>query len=125
MKIQRTIVVFDAPDLDVESSFWAGLLGGTVDKDDEDGWHSLMVDGEWRMGFQLAPNHVRPDWPDGEQQQMHMDIYIDSVDGLEAAHAEVMALGATLLKETERRDRDGFQVYASPAGHPFCICWMG
>jgi hypothetical protein len=27
MKIRRQIVVFDAPDLAAESSFWAGLLG--------------------------------------------------------------------------------------------------
>ncbi len=46
MKISRTIVVFDAADMDAESSFWAGLLGGTVAADDD--WHSVLVGGEWR-----------------------------------------------------------------------------
>ena len=44
MKIKRQIVVFDAADLAAESSFWAALLGGTVDADDD--WHSVLVDGE-------------------------------------------------------------------------------
>ena len=56
MKIRRQIVVFDAADLAAESGFWAGLLGGTVEADDD--WHSVVVDGEWRLGVQLAPNHV-------------------------------------------------------------------
>ncbi len=63
MKITRQIVVFDAPDLAAESTFWAGLLGGTVDAEDD--WHSVSVDGEWRLGFQLAPNHVPPIGPMG------------------------------------------------------------
>ena len=67
MKIRRQIVVFDAADLAAESGFWAGLLGGTVEADDD--WHSVVVDGEWRLGVQLAPNHVPPDWPDGTPQQ--------------------------------------------------------
>jgi hypothetical protein len=54
MKVRRQIVVFDAADLAAESSFWAGLLGGTVEADDD--WHSVFVDGEWRFGVQLAPN---------------------------------------------------------------------
>ena len=44
MKITRQIIVFDAADLAAESTFWAGLLGGTVEVDDE--WHSVVVDGE-------------------------------------------------------------------------------
>jgi Glyoxalase-like domain len=58
MKIKRQIIVFDAADLAAESSFWASLLGGTVEADDD--WHSVLVDGEWRVGVQLAPNHVPP-----------------------------------------------------------------
>ncbi len=46
MKIKRQVIVFDAPDLFAESTFWAALLGGTVVADDD--WHSILVDGEWR-----------------------------------------------------------------------------
>lgn len=119
MKIRRQIIVFDASDLDAESSFWAGLLGGTVHADDD--WHSVVVEGEWRLGIQLAPDHVPPDWPDGPPQQMHLDLWVEDLD---AAHEEAISRGARLLKLADDRDADeGFQVYADPAGHPFCLCW--
>jgi catechol 2,3-dioxygenase-like lactoylglutathione lyase family enzyme len=122
MKFVHQIVVFDAADLAEESTFWAGVLGGTVDEDDD--WHMISVDGEPRVGIQLAPDHVRPDWPDGEPQQMHLDLWVDP-SGLQAAHDEVMALGARLLKPAEDLEAvEGFQVYADPAGHPFCLCWI-
>ncbi len=121
MKITRTIIVFDAPDLQVESAFWAGLLGGSVDDSDDD-WHNVIVDGEWKLGFQLAPNHVAPDWPDGmPPQQMHLDLYVDD---FAEAHARAISLGARVLKAARDPEAaEGYQVYADPAGHPFCLCW--
>lgn len=50
--------MFDAADLTAESSFWAGLLGGTVDAEDD--WHMVLVEGEPRVDVQLAPDHVSP-----------------------------------------------------------------
>jgi uncharacterized glyoxalase superfamily protein PhnB len=36
-----------------------------------------------------------------------------------------MSLGATVLKPAQDADWvDNFQVYADPAGHPFCLCWV-
>ncbi len=119
MKIARQIIVFDAADLAAESSFWAALLGGTVDADDD--WHTVHVDGTARVAIQLAPNHVQPEWPDGTPQQLHLDLYVDDV---RAAHDEAVALGARLLKPADEIDAaHGYQVYADPAGHPFCLCW--
>jgi predicted enzyme related to lactoylglutathione lyase len=118
MQIQRTTVVLDAADISRESAFWADLLGGTVEADDD--WHSIQVDGESRMAIQLAPDHVPPDWPAGLPQQIHLDLHVDDI---KASHDEVMALGATLLKTSDLSDPEGFQVYADPAGHPFCLCW--
>jgi len=111
-------VTFDAADLAAESSFWAGVLGGTVAAEDD--WHMVMVDGNPRVGVQLAPTHVRPEWPHGMPQQIHLDLWVDDP---KAAHDEVMTLGATLLKPA-KDSADDFQVYADPAGHPFCICWV-
>lgn len=120
MRTTRQIVVFDAADLTAESTFWANLLGGTVEADDD--WHTIRVDGQARMGVQLAPDHVPPEWPEGTPQQIHLDLYVDD---LEAAHDEVMSLGAKLLKAADDVNADqGFQVYADPAGHPFCLCWV-
>ena len=121
MDIRYQVVVLDAADLPSVSRFWAGVLGGSVDAEDD--WH-MVQDGEGtpRIGVQLAPNHVRPDWPDGaQQQQVHLDLWVTD---LEAAHDEVIGLGATLLQEDpDLTAEEGFQVYADPAGHPFCLCW--
>jgi catechol 2,3-dioxygenase-like lactoylglutathione lyase family enzyme len=121
VKINHQVVVFDAADLDAESRFWAGVLGGTVDAEDD--WHMVMVDGAPRIGVQLAPAHVPPDWPDGEPpQQIHLDLWIDDI---EDARTTVTSLGARMLKAAEGGDSpDDFEVYADPAGHPFCLCWV-
>ncbi|HYN93534.1 MAG TPA: VOC family protein [Pilimelia sp.] len=120
MKINHQVVVFDTAELSAESSFWAGVLGGTVDVDGD--WHMVLVDGDPRVGVQLAPDHTPPEWPGGNPQQVHLDLWVDDID---AAHAEVMALGARLLKPAaDSNSADNFQVYADPAGHPFCLCWV-
>ena len=64
------------------------------DRSIENDWPTVYVDGAPRLGFQHAPNHVAPDWPDGEQQ-LHLDLYVDDIA---VGHAEVMALGARLLR---------------------------
>jgi hypothetical protein len=118
LRITRQVVVFDAAELAAESTFWAGVLDGTVDAEDD--WHRVMVDGESRVAVQLAPNHVPPDWPDGKpEQQIHLDLWVED---FAAAHDRVMSLGARVLKPPV--GDDNFQVYADPAGHPFCLCWV-
>ena len=122
MKILRRVIVFDAADIQAESAFWAGLLSGTVHRDDD--WHSIVVEGEWIMGVQLAPNHVAPQWPDGpQQQQIHVDLHVDD---LAAARSLAISLGGRELQAAKRPadNPDGtemFAVYASPAGHTFCF----
>jgi predicted enzyme related to lactoylglutathione lyase len=122
MEIIRRVIVFDAKDIEAESSFWAGLLGGTVHRDDD--WHSIVVDGEWIMGIQHAPNHVPPQWPTGgQQQQAHLDLHVDDIDD---AGRHAVSLGGRLLQKA-RKPADNpdanemFAVYASPAGHPLCF----
>jgi len=121
MQISHQVVVFDAADLAAESSFWAGVLDGSVEAEED--WHMVSVAGEPRVGVQLAPNHIPPDWPDGSpEQQIHIDLWIED---FEAGHDRVMSLGATVLKPADdAASGDNFQVYADPAGHPFCLCWI-
>lgn len=120
MRIKHQVVVFDAADLAAESRFWSGLLGGTVDAEED--WHMVFVDGKPRIGVQLAPDHVPPEWPDGNPQQIHLDLWVDDID---TAHEEVMSWGAKLLQAAAATEEpDNFQVYADPAGHPFCLCWV-
>ena len=119
MKIIQQVVAFDAADMTAESTFWSRLMGGKVEAEDD--WHTIYVDGEPRIAVQLAPNHVAPEWPNGTPQQVHLDLWVDDI---KTSHEEVMSFGATLLEATPDIDsREGFQVYADPAGHPFCLCW--
>lgn len=121
MRIKHQVVSFDAADLPAESRFWAGVLGGVVEEDGD--WHMITVDKAPRVGVQLAPDHVPPQWPDGPvKQQVHLDLWVED---LAEAHERVIALGATVLKAAEgNTSGDDFQVYADPAGHPFCLCWL-
>jgi hypothetical protein len=115
----RTVVVFDAADLHAESGFWAGMLDGHVVEDDA--FHSVIdAAGEWRIGVQLAPEHVPPDWPDGAPQQVHLDLHVEDPA---RAHEQATALGARLLRDDDPGSAAGHRVYADPAGHPFCIGW--
>ena len=122
MRILRRVVVFDARDIDAESTFWAGLLGGEVHRDEH--WHSIVVGAEWVMGVQHATDHVAPEWPHGsQQQQVHLDLHVDD---LAAAEKLALQLGGRRLqaptKPADNPDGDEmFAVYASPAGHPFCF----
>jgi hypothetical protein len=52
VKINHQVVVFNAADLNAESTFWARLLGGTVDAEDD--WHMVLLKGKPRVGVQLA-----------------------------------------------------------------------
>jgi Glyoxalase-like domain len=92
MKITRQITVFDTADLAAESTFRAAVLGGAAETADDD-WHTVYVDGQPRLAFQLALDHVPPQWPDGTPQQIHLDLYVDDV---KTAHDEVLSLGAYL-----------------------------
>lgn len=96
------VKTFDAADLAAESAFWAGLLGGEVYADDD--FYSVIIDGKWRFGVQLAPNHVLPEWPDGvQQQQVHLDLHVEDIG---AAHEHAISLGARLLRAADNLDTE-------------------
>jgi len=120
MKIVRRVVVFDASDIEAESAFWAGMLGGVVLRDSS--FHCVFdSEDQWVIGVQLAPNHQPPDWPDGSPQQVHLDLHVED---FAEAHTHAIALGARVLRVADDVSAvTGHQVYADPQGHPFCIGW--
>lgn len=121
MEFIRQVVVFDAADVEAESAFWAGMFDGQV-VDDDPHFHCVVdASGRWRIGVQRAPDHVPPEWPDGSPQQLHLDLHVNDP---RPAHDRAVELGARLLRPADDLDApDGHQVYADPAGHPFCIGW--
>ena len=109
-------VVLDCPDPRALAEFYAAILGGRVDAGDPE-WVEVHGDFGPHLSFQLAPDHVPPQWPDPDRpQQFHLDFYVPAY---EPAERQVLALGAKLL-ETDHDDRN-WRVYADPAGHPFCL----
>ena len=108
-------LIIDCPDPRGLAQFYSGLLGQPVTFAEED---FVVVSRDRQtsgLAFQLAPDLVRPTWPDpAVPQQMHLDVMVDDLDEAEAA---VLALGARRLSEPDA----GSRVFADPAGHPFCL----
>ncbi|MBT2385060.1 VOC family protein [Streptomyces sp. ISL-11] len=121
-KLQCTVI--DCPDPAALAAFYAAVLGWRVDADDSDPdwvWLTGPAGGP-RLAFQRAEDHRPPRWPDPDHpQQFHLDFDVERAD-LERAHREVLALGATFLRDSGG-GTCGFQVFADPAGHPFCLCY--
>jgi catechol 2,3-dioxygenase-like lactoylglutathione lyase family enzyme len=104
-------VIIDCPDPDALASFWSRLLGEPITYSDED---FVVVSANTHtsgLAFQRSPDQRPATWPDpAVPQQIHLDVMVDD---LAEAHAAVLALGAAKL--------DGDDVFADPAGHPFCL----
>jgi catechol 2,3-dioxygenase-like lactoylglutathione lyase family enzyme len=108
-------VVIDCPDPAALAAFYSELLGLPVTYASEDFVVVAASDRTSGLGFQLAPGHRAPTWPDDAvQQQFHLDIMVDDVA---AAAERVLAIGAIRLDA----NCEGASVYADPAGHPFCL----
>lgn len=104
-------VVLDSPEPAALAGFYSALLGLPVTYRDDDWVVVAASDTSSGLAFQHAPGNLPPTWPDPAiPQQIHLDIMVEDVA---AAGLRVLALGAVKL--------DGPNVYADPAGHPFCL----
>ncbi|MFJ2742227.1 VOC family protein [Streptomyces sp. NPDC087440] len=112
----------DCPEPILLAEFYAALLGGRVNQPDpqwslDDDWATVHAPNGQVLAFQRAADFRPPRWPHpAHPQQLHLDL---RVPDLEAAHPQVLALGARVLDHVG--DGRSFQVYADPAGHPFCL----
>jgi catechol 2,3-dioxygenase-like lactoylglutathione lyase family enzyme len=108
-------VVIDCPDPAALAAFYSKLLGLPVTYWSDD-W-VVVATNETTSGiaFQLVPDHQPPLWGDPDHpQQVHPDVMVDY---LTVVAADVVAMGARALTE----ELEGSQVFADPAGHPFCL----
>jgi catechol 2,3-dioxygenase-like lactoylglutathione lyase family enzyme len=104
-------VVLDCPDPADLARFYSKLLGQPITYQSEDWVVVAAHDKTSGLAFQRAPDHRPPTWPDpAVPQQFHLDIMVEDVA---SAEPTVLGLGARRLP--------GKNVYADPAGHPFCI----
>jgi catechol 2,3-dioxygenase-like lactoylglutathione lyase family enzyme len=108
------LVALDAPDIESLAGFYAELAGWKIVGQEPD-WITVQTGDGQEVAFQLAPDHVPPQWPSSEHpQQVHLDLL---VDGYQAAADRAVALGATRLA-----DGPTWVTLADPAGHPFDLC---
>jgi catechol 2,3-dioxygenase-like lactoylglutathione lyase family enzyme len=108
------LVALDAADIAGLAAFYTELTGWEIARKDDD-WITVRAADGQEIAFQLAPDHVAPQWP-GQQhpQQFHLDLL---VDGYEAAADRAVALGASRLA-----DGATWITLADPAGHTFDLC---
>ncbi|MDQ1699432.1 MAG: hypothetical protein QOG34_1295 [Frankiaceae bacterium] len=127
-------VVLDATDARRSAEFWRQLLGlkyreghepppqGADDPAGRDWLNLRYPDGRPCLAFQQVEQLARCTWPDpAVSQQLHLDITVESVEALNAAHRQALTLGATLLCDQSDDDEEPLRVYGDPDGHPFCI----
>jgi catechol-2,3-dioxygenase len=108
------LVAFDAPDIEKLAEFYAALTGWKIIESEPD-WITLRTGDGQEVAFQLAPDHVSPEWPGQERpQQFHLDL---QVDGTAEAAERAVGLGAVRLAEGP-----SWVTLADPAGHPFDLC---
>ena len=115
---QLRSVVVDCREPKALAAFYAGLIGGTVDAED-DTWVVLTGPGGHRLAFQYSPEHDPPRFPDPRgSQQFHLDVVVDDVD---EAERKVLELGASRVIDAVGETQ--FRVFRDPAGHTFCLVW--
>jgi predicted enzyme related to lactoylglutathione lyase len=119
LPVRLRAVVLDCPDPEALSSFYAALLGGRMERDDENWYEVHLDDSGVKLAFQRTERYVAPEWPDGVPQQLHLDL---TVVDLEATSARATSLGAVVLGDPVTEEGCVFIVHADPAGHPFCLC---
>ena len=108
-------VVLDCPDPVALATFYGALLDWKVDTSND--WADVRSDNGQCLSFQEVEGYTPPDWPSQDApQQMHLDVVVDDLD---AAEAEVVALGAT---RHDHPPGTSLRVMLDPAGHPFCLC---
>jgi catechol 2,3-dioxygenase-like lactoylglutathione lyase family enzyme len=103
-------VALDCPDPQALANFYSRLLELPVTYSSDD-WVVVSTSSQASgLAFQRAPDHRPPSWPDPAiPQQFHLDVMVEDVA---AATPRVLAMGATKLQG---------DVFADPAGHPFCL----
>jgi catechol 2,3-dioxygenase-like lactoylglutathione lyase family enzyme len=113
-------IVFDCPDPQVLARFYQDLLGYRLHSAEDD-WVTIANPAHpfQRLSFQRIDNYQAPTWPLGRRpQQLHLDLLVAD---LAVAHDHALAAGAAPLLGVVVHPDETFQVYADPAGHPFCL----
>jgi predicted enzyme related to lactoylglutathione lyase len=119
MTVALRSVVLDCPNPEDLARFYAALLKARLDVVDAQWCEVRFHDSSFKLAFQRVEPYVRPQWPEGSPQQLHLDL---TVSDLGLASRSAVALGAVVLSQPVEEDNCLFLVHADPDGHPFCLC---
>ncbi len=106
--LKFAILCIDCHDASTLSQFWADLLGGTVELDEDS--DAIVRTSSIRLDFLQVPE------PKTVKNRLHLDIAATDVP---AATEQALALGATLADDVY--DGGRWQVLRDPEGNEFCL----
>jgi catechol 2,3-dioxygenase-like lactoylglutathione lyase family enzyme len=113
MRARLHHLILDCPDPRALAEFYSRLLDQPITYDSDDFVVVAQNDRTSGLGFQRAPGHRAPTWPDpAVPQQMHLDVMVEDPA---AAGADVLQLGRRGWTATSTRTRPAIPS-ASSAG---------
>jgi hypothetical protein len=104
-------VEVDAAEPRAIADWWQGVLGGSIDSDDQDWFGIADIDGVPFEGFDF----VRVPEPKTVKNRVHWDVTLD--EGVEVGDLETA--GATVLRKPD--DEIRWTIMADPEGNEFCV----
>lgn len=112
-------IVLECGDPEPLAEFWSAMLDLPIVQREADWWSLGPGPGGPKLAFQVVDAYEAPAWPGVHgEQQVHLDI---EVDDLAPAAARAIELGARQLTDVIAPGDEEWQVFADPAGHPFCF----
>ena len=112
-------IVLECADPAPLAAFWSIVLEREIARRDDDWWSLTPGQDGSRLAFQVVAGYEPPAWPGVHgEQQVHLDI---EVADLTSAAERVVELGARRLSDVVAPGDEQWQVFADPAGHPFCL----
>jgi predicted enzyme related to lactoylglutathione lyase len=108
-------VAFDCDDVLKVAAFWSAALGRPLDKGSSKVWASIGGG---------DPDRREPAWYFSavpEPKQAKNRVHIDLVDPDPSAIDELVAHGATVVKEHQMQGGHSWTVMQDPEGNEFCI----
>jgi hypothetical protein len=122
MTVRIRTITFDCKEPYQLASFWSELTGFKEDPDDinlPEHTEALL------RGQDGMPNLLFIRVPEAKQvkNRVHLDLTPPDPDPdtRDAELARILALGATIVDDRRRPDREGWIVLADPEGNEFCL----
>lgn len=108
------MVTLDSSDAARDAQFWSQALGWHVVHSQPE--YAMLQGPDHALGFGTIEDYEPPTWPnDHGSKHFHFDLAVDDID---AAAAELVALGAT---QPDHQPGGTWRVLLDPSGHPFCL----